>query len=186
MPVPDFSPGEVLTAAAMDSIGLWKVAEGALSGATTQFEGCFTNDFDNYRIVMSSLSTSTNADIYWSGLVGTTPSISADYSFAFYGLTAAGVALNASNTASTLGYTGFSATGGVGGIIIGSASIDVYGPKLAQRTFLTSLALGYASNFYGRQGMSHFNLTTAFDGIQFTTGGAPTMGGTITIYGYRK
>jgi len=186
MPVPDFSPGEVLTASAMDAIGLWRVGGGALSGSTTNFAGVFTNDFDNYRIVMSNLSLSANADIYWSGLVGTTPSVSADYSFAYLGLTAANVQLNASNTASTLGYTGFTASGGVGGIIVGSVSMDVYAPKLAQRTFITSNASGYASNFYGRQGMSHFNLTTAFDGIQFSTGGAPTMSGTINIYGYRK
>jgi hypothetical protein len=183
---PDFTNGTALDASSLNKVGLWRVGGGPLSGSTTQFVGCFTDDFENYRIVMSSLALSANADIYWAGLVGTTPSASADYSFAHLGLTAGNVQLNAANTASTLAYTGFTATGGVGGLIVGSLSMDIYGPKLAQRTFATSIALGYSSNFYGRQGMSHFNLSTAFNGIQFSTGGAPTMAGTVSIYGYRK
>ena len=186
MPVPDFSPGEVLTASAMDKIGLWRVGGGALSGSATNFVGCFTSDYDNYRIVMSSLSLSANADIYWQGLVGTTPSTSGDYSFAYLGLTGTSVQLNAANSAATVGYTGFTASGGVGGIIVGSVSMDVYSPARAERTFVTSNAVGYASTFYGRQGMSHFNLTTAFNGIQFNTAGATTMTGRVDIYGYRK
>jgi hypothetical protein len=166
--------------------GLEFITSGSLSTATTSFVGCFTNTYDNYRIVLSSLSCSADADIYWCGLVGSTASVTADYSFAVLGLRADNTQQNASNSASTLAYTGFTAVGGVGGLVVGSLSMDIYGPKLTQRTFATSNAMGYNSGFNGRQGASHYNLTTSFDGIQFTTGAAPTMAGTATIYGYRK
>jgi hypothetical protein len=50
---PDFSSGAVLTAAQMNSVGLWKVASGSLSTATTNFQGCFTSD---YRDIALSLT----------------------------------------------------------------------------------------------------------------------------------
>ena len=190
MAIKTFTAGEILTAADTNTYlansGLTYITSGSLSTATTSFVGCFTSAYDNYRIVLSSLSCSADGDIYWCGLVGSTPSISADYSFAFLGLRADNVQQNASNAASTLAYTGFTAVGSVGGLIVGSLSMDIYGPKLAQRTFATHNAMGYNAGFYGRQGASHFNLTTQFDGIQFKTGAAPTMTGTVTIYGYRK
>ena len=187
--LPAFTTGQVFTSAAandMANSGLTYITSGALSSTGTNFAGCFTSTYDNYRIVMSSLALSADADIYWAGLVGTTPSTSADYSFAQLGLRADNTALNAANSASTLGYTGFTATGGVGGVVVGSVSIDIYGPKLTQRTFMTVNAMGYSLGFYARQGMSHFNLTTSFNGIRFTAGAAPTMTGTVTIFGYRK
>lgn len=190
MAVKTFVASEVLTASDTNTYlansGLVYITSGSLSGSSTNFAGCFTSTYDNYRIVISSASISANGDIYWRGLVGTTPSTSSDYSFAFNGLLADGTSFNASNPAASVGYIGVSALGGVGGVVVGSASLDVYGPKLSQRTFLTCVGMGYYSGFYGRSGMSHFNLTTSFDGIQFTTLGTTTMTGTVTIYGYRK
>jgi hypothetical protein len=190
MAIKTFTAGEILTAADTNTYlansGLTYITSGALSSTATNFAGCFTSTYDNYRIVLSSISLSADADIYWRGLVGTTPSTSADYSFAFLGIRADNTQQNATNPAVSIAYTGITAVGGVGGVIVGSASIDMYGPKLAQRTFSTSNATGYNSGFYCRQGQSHFNLTTSFDGIQFLTTAAPTMTGTVTIFGYRK
>jgi hypothetical protein len=53
MPVPDFSPGEVLTAAAMDSIGLWLVKTQTVGTAVSSVTvtGAFSAAYDNYRIL---------------------------------------------------------------------------------------------------------------------------------------
>jgi len=50
MPVPDFSPGEVLTAAAMDQIGAWVLQTQTLtaSAGPIQFNNVFTEDYDTY------------------------------------------------------------------------------------------------------------------------------------------
>jgi hypothetical protein len=63
MPVPNFSPGEVLTAGAMDSIGSWLITTYSIpsSPAVNAFTipNCFSSDYDNYRIVLdTTFSTS--------------------------------------------------------------------------------------------------------------------------------
>jgi hypothetical protein len=185
MPVPDFSPGEVLTAAAMDSIGLWKVASGPLSSSTTVFESCFTDDFTNYRIVIDSPTLSASDTLFYRLYSGATPNTTANYSFAFRGLTIGGAASDSSFTAASAGITGFTQNV-LNNVVLGAVSMDIYGPKLAQRTFATHLAALYAGAFVGRSGMSIHDVTTAFDGIGFMTLSATTMTGNVTIYGYRK
>jgi hypothetical protein len=185
MPVPDFSPGEVLTAGAMDSIGLWKVATGSLSGTATNFVGCFTDDYRNYRIVIESLNFNNSGDVYIQLLNGTTPDASAGYFWAYRGINASGTALDNTNASQTFAFTGCSNIG-ANGVEISAASIDAYGPKLPQRTFFTSNASGYSTNFYARNGMMELNSTSAYDGIRFLTLGGVNVTGQVRIYGYRN
>jgi hypothetical protein len=184
MPVPDFSPGEVLTAAAMDSIGLWRVGGGALSTATTNFAGVFTSNYTDYRIVIDSLSVSSTADLYWRMLDGTTPASAANYSWGYYGITENNVGLNSAGAGQGQAFTGF--TSNLASNVLGSVSMDIYGPQLPQRTFSTVQAVGYSSAFFSRTGFSHHNLLTAYNGIQFYTASAATITGNVSIYGYRK
>jgi hypothetical protein len=59
MPVPDFSPGEIWTAGAADSIGMWLVHRLDFVNTTTiQVDNCFTSNFRNY-LLMVSLGTHT-------------------------------------------------------------------------------------------------------------------------------
>jgi hypothetical protein len=185
MPVPDFSPGEVLTAGAMDSIGLWKVASGTLSSTSTNFVGCFTSNYDNYLIVLDKVAVSSAADIYIRFLNGSTPDAGANYFWAYVGYTisAGGVNSNA-GTGQTIGFTGI--TSSVGTEILSSATMTCFSPKLVQRTFISSSALSYPTQFAVRNGMTHNNTASSYDGIQFLTSSAATMSGGVTIYGYRK
>jgi hypothetical protein len=75
---------------------------------------------------------------------------------------------------------------GVNNVPVGSCSLDIYSPNLAQRTLITAAAISYQTNFLSRTGMGLHNLTTAYSGIQFNTGGGANMAGNVTIYGYRK
>jgi hypothetical protein len=185
MPVPDFSPGEVLTASAMDKIGLWRVGGGTLSGTAVNFAGCFTSDYTDYRIVVDSLAFSAAGDMYYQYLNGTTPRTTANYYWAMTGLRIDTVASNSASLSTTLGYTGMSSNAS-GGLMLSSGSMDIYAPTIARRTFLTSAAVGYASDFYHRHGMSGQNEDISFDGIRFFTNSAVTFTGTVSIYGYRK
>jgi hypothetical protein len=73
MPVPDFSPGEVLTSAAMDSIGLWKITPTTVAGsgvsisgsnvvftsaANISVNGVFSADYDFYKVILYLAPTS--------------------------------------------------------------------------------------------------------------------------------
>jgi len=52
MPVPDFSPGEVLTAAAMDSIGLWLIEKkDVVAAGIMDFTSVFSSDYSGYRLI---------------------------------------------------------------------------------------------------------------------------------------
>jgi hypothetical protein len=54
MPVPDFSPGEVLTAAAMDSISGWLTNSTTFANTTTiEIDNCFNANFRNYLVMCS-------------------------------------------------------------------------------------------------------------------------------------
>jgi hypothetical protein len=81
MPVPDFSPGEVLTAAAMDSIGLWKVASGTLSLTTTptNVTGVFSSTYKQYRLLLNVTAKSDTNRVDMRYIVGTTPQTTGYY-----------------------------------------------------------------------------------------------------------
>ena len=81
MPVPDFSPGEVLTAAAMDSIGLWKIGSGTLSLTTsvTNVTGVFSSTYRNYRVLLNITARSTTNRFDMRYINGTTPTTSLYY-----------------------------------------------------------------------------------------------------------
>jgi hypothetical protein len=91
MPVPDFAPGEVLTAAAMDRVGLWKIATGTLSLTTTptNVTGVFSSDYKQYRLLLNVTNKSASIRVDMKYIVGTTPTstnyyqagIGSDYTF---------------------------------------------------------------------------------------------------------
>ena len=183
-----FTTGQVFTAAdanLMANSGLTYITSGALSGTSTNFVGCFSSTYENYRIVFSSVQWSGAGDIYWNLLSGTTPETTANYSWAFLGYRIDAVTANSNGSGITTGYTGMSQSG-VNNVPFGSCSLDIYSPNLAQRTLITATSISYQTNFLSRTGMGLHNLTTSYNGIQFNTGGGANMGGTVTIYGYRK
>jgi hypothetical protein len=60
MPVPDFSPGEVLTAAAMDSIGLWLIETKTVTTAgVLDFTSVFTANYSGYRLIFDYTQVTT-------------------------------------------------------------------------------------------------------------------------------
>lgn len=189
MAVKTFTAGSVLTASDTNTYlanaGLVYITSGTLSSTSKDFAGCFTSTYTNYRIVLDSVQTSGNADIYARMLSSTTPATGADYNWAILGYNSNAAATNSNASANTLAYTGFTQIGAAN-TVIGAIVFDIYGPQLAQRTFATTQAVAYDTYFSTRAGMWEHNLTTAYDGIRFLTNSAVTMGGNVTIYGYRK
>ena len=183
---PATTPGQILTSAYLNNninSGLTYITGGALTTSATNFAGCFTSTYDNYRIVMSSLAFSSNDSIFWRILTGTTPITAVNYAYAYSGYTEGNVAKNEGGTSQDKAYMGVTAT--VTGSATASLSMDIYAPALAQRTLATISALSIDSSYYHRTGMTSHNLQTAYDGIRFFTNGA-TLTGNVAIYGYRK
>ena len=180
MPVPDFSPGEVLTAAAMDSISGWLVGSGTLSLTTsaTNVTGVFSSTYKNYRVLLNITARSTSNRFDMRYIAGTTPT-SANY---YQG----GIASDfASNTTLYFQRSNnddrFFFDAGTG---TGSYSLDVFVPNVATPTRHLGEAVGtsqgYGFNIGGVQTGS-----IAFTGFQlFTSTGTMTV--EYQVFGYRN
>jgi len=181
---PDFTAGQVLTAAQMNAVGMWLITSGTLSGVDENFQGCFNDDFRNYKIVISDVTMNATGDIYFRMMSGATPaSGAADYRWAMRGLGTGGVGADSANAGASAGYTGMT-NNGANGLVVNSCILDVYSPKLAVRTLVVNATSCYPSVFAHRHGMSVHNVTTAYNGFQFLTTTATTMTGEVRIYGY--
>jgi hypothetical protein len=191
MPVPDFSPGEVLTAAAMDSIGLWKVGEFTASGTSRALvcDNVFTSDYENYLVVYRLNSTIQLNSAYFQFLDTSGATVSAGYYSQTY---AQDYATNGSTTFSTLYtnagvYVGSIPNSGGGPSMLNS-NFTIYAPRLSIATAVTGQNVGIRSGaaFYGGQIMSQMTTDQQHRGIRFDNDGGGNLTGTVRIYGYRN
>jgi hypothetical protein len=178
MPVPDFSPGEVLTAAAMDSIGLWLVKTQTV-GATVPsvtVTDAFSADYDNYKIVYTGGVGSTGIVI--SMRLGAT--ISGYYSqtiYSLYSSTAGPISNVPDNNAAQWTYVGRANANST------YMSTELFMPFLASRTYFNTFGISTADMTATAGLLDNTTSYTAF--TIFPTSGTLT-GGTIRVYGYRN
>lgn len=178
MPVPDFSPGEVLTAAAMDSIGLWLVKTQTVGSGvpSVTVSDAFSTTYDNYRVIYSGGTGSANTSI--SIQLGT--SNTGYYGFLTYGDIAATTVLGANiNNAASLAF--------IGGQVSGQAthaSIDILGPFKAAYTKFFHGTYQNSGN-YGIVNGEH-RVATSYTAFTLTPASGTLTGGTIRVYGYRN
>jgi hypothetical protein len=177
---PDFSVGQVLTAANMNAVGLWKIASTTFSGSSgVEVQNCFSSNYSNYLVqVVYYGSAGTNTQFQY--MTGTnTKDTDATYNrFGFYW--AAGINnFNQTSLTSDFGIN-HSATP----TDTSTIQMNVYSPNLATRTMSTS------NGYSGDSGLTTFlsfnkATTSQYTGLYlFPSSG--TITGTITVYGMRK
>jgi hypothetical protein len=183
MPVPDFSPGEVLTAAAMDSIGLWKIGGGTLSGTAVNFQGVFTSDYNVYKMFFYNVrNTTSSAELGLRLLSGSTPASGAsDYSV--QRLFAQSGSVGGTRATSSFARVSF-LFGGANNLT--AAETTIYVPNLAKRTNFVSSANYIDNSPFSNieQNATQHNQATAYDGIQVICGNTLAEG-TVQIFGLR-
>lgn len=190
---PDFTVGQVLTAAQMNSIGLWRIttctvtssggtAATASNGIVTigtantslTVNNAFSSDFDNYLIQINGGVCSTNVEI--SLRMGTAAT---NYNWGLIYTTyaaATALAIRASG-GSSFQYVGRGTTSTI------TMSCEVRGPNLAKPTYMTSPYV--AEDATGHIGGIHTDITQHTGFTVFPQLGNLT-GGTITVYGYNR
>lgn len=174
---PDFSPGQVLTAAHMDAVGLWLVKTQAVGSgvASVTVTGAFSADYDNYRITWSGGTLSSNQVMLFQ-LSGSTVNYYTSWAGAFY----TGAAITTG-----LGFNNTSSWGAGGGDATTAAvNIDVLGPYLTKATNMR-----FSGDFVDAtiSGAGRHTPASSFTGfVLFGAGGATMTGGTIRVYGYRN
>lgn len=186
---PDFSVGQVLTAAQMNAVGLWLISSGTSSGTTAyNYDGVFTSDYENYRIVLSAIETSVaDRALRLNFRVGGATETSSDYNYAFRGLRS-----NNTGGDTATGSVAFTEIGvfigNFANVTLGSATIDILNPvSSSTRTFGLSNAVGYESNLWQmRQGGFAYNVNKAFDGFRITLNSTGNIAYKYAIYGYNQ
>jgi hypothetical protein len=191
MAIKTFTTGEVLTAADTNTYlansGLVYLAGGTLTGTSTNFAGCFSATYENYRIVISKADFAAGF-LAFRMLNGTTAYTTAQYYTALMSRNSTQTTYGGDNingdSYGAFGYNFQSTTGGAF-----SCSIDFYNPFGTARTFYTCGASAYyaVSPFFAMSaGGGGVNNTTSFDGIQIIGQNGGVVAGNVAIYGYRK
>ena len=168
---------------AVGNSGLVYITGGALSSTATDFVGCFTSAYDNYRIEMTQL----NATVGWFSarmLSGTTP-LTSNYYIGLPGRTSGGTVVGDSSANANMAYLAYAYQSGGATV----CSYDIMTPQKATNTFFqgqySSLnSSGGTYNFYS--GGVAVDNSTAYDGLRILHSGGVTIAGNIRIYGYRQ
>lgn len=188
MPVPVFSAGEVLTAANMNAVGMWKV--GSFSGNGTSnlitCDNVFTTDYQNYRVVISMSPAGVNNIAAWmqyintSGTVVTTGYYSSIYSQDYASGTTGFGTMRSSSGVVYLGWIPSS-----GGFL--GATFDIYRPRETAQTVTSGTYVGINSGsaYAGGQIMAQTTVNTQMRGFRVQADGSPNLTATIRVYGYR-
>jgi hypothetical protein len=188
MPVPDFSPGEVLTAAAMDSIGLWKVTSATVTAQPTlTVDNCFSANYANYRVIVSLNGVSNNNQIRMDVLNSAGARLQTNYAGSFYGqdYSSGTLGFEALTSAVTvpLGYLP-----NVGTFGPGLYTFDIANPftsTIQTRIHGTSNGVDAGRVFLGGQVISRRSSAETNRGLFFFNSVGSNMTGTVSVYGYR-
>jgi hypothetical protein len=178
MPVPDFAVGEVLTAAAMDSIGLWLVKTqtvGSTAVATVTVSDAFSATYDNYLVTVNDCLSSGNG-LLTLQLGSTTSGYRYQFSYASY-----------ANTPLAFGTTtgaNFSFLQGTIASARFSVHIPIQNPHLAQPTRIGPTNFSNLSDAGICSGM--LNDTNAYTSFVLGVTVGTMQNGIIRVYGYRN
>jgi hypothetical protein len=178
---PDFSVGQVLTAANMNAVGLWLVKTQTVGSGVSSVTvtGAFSADYDNYKIIYTGYTGSASPVEPLKLRLGATATGYYGNAALFEYTSTALVGVN-DNNQTFFRYVGGSSTAG------SVTDIDLHAPFLASRTYIRANNVNYSTFANGTYGGFLDNSTsyTDFTITAFTTG--TFSGGTIRVYGYRK
>jgi hypothetical protein len=196
MTYPTFSTGEVLTAASMNAVGLWRITDCTVSSVggtvatasngvitigtgntSVTVNNAFSSDYQSYRIFIENNDTNNTAshDISLGGITGSTYYVAGHY---FAWTVAGGTTAYAPAPQTTFIVSANVATG-TGTTIV----MDIHNPNVARRKY------GYVTSQAGNGSLSAsiYNTSTATaTSFTLSKSGNTMTGGTIRVYGYRN
>lgn len=177
MGYPVFASGDVLTAADMNAVGLWKIGDYNLTTTTNGFNSVFSSNYDHYKLVFSNITATAGTQVTMKMRASGTATSVNYYSALSY------VQWNGTSTPQTvnngaawyLTYT----TGSTGP---GNGVMELLNPFKAS----VRVSFGWTGMFWdaGTAGGGTNTNTTQFDGFEII--GTSTLSGTISVYGYNK
>jgi hypothetical protein len=179
---PDFTTGQVLTAAQMNAVGMWLVKSDTITtGNSKEITACFSADYDNYKIVLSNIRGSSVVNVFMR--MGTT----ATGVYYYGGLS------RSYGSATTNGEQGSGSTQWLLGAIATStesaaATVELQMPNMAQVTSFSSLGSDPRTGGAGaRNYAGYINNTTQYTSMTILLDGGATFSScNIRVYGYNQ
>ena len=174
---PDFSSGAVLTAAQMNSVGLWLVKTQTIGTGVSSVTvtGAFSTDYENYLITVSGGSNNISGSALNLKLGATVTGYYYSLSYSTYNTTPAATGgLNVGNW----DYVGSGQTTGL------NAVIELNSPFLSKGTSIRSSIAN--STFYAGNQAGYLNNSTSYTSFILATSVGTMTGGTIRVYGLRN
>lgn len=187
MSYPSFNSGDVLTATDMNAVGLWKITDQTVSGATQfVFDNCFTSDYTMYRVTVSITASTATGLLLWQERTG---GVNATTSYTYSGT------LNQMSAGSPIQTLIGEQNGAYGAVLDfdaagssqGHSVFDIAHPQTSAYTSVTaqySVAAGNTGISGGQLSSNHF-VSTIYDGMRLYVSSG-TFTGTCRIYGYRN
>ena len=179
---PDFSSGAVLTAAQMNSVGLWLVKTQTVGTgvASVSVTGAFSGDYNSYKIIYEGGSSSASATQLQMQLGGITGAVY--YSSGMQQLATSATVVTTNSPALVawfLGYTGNQ---------VMRFEMDFSNPNAVGSGKLGNTKFASYDNVASYGGTrSHQAITSAgATSFTFTPSTGTLTGGTIRVYGYRN
>lgn len=184
---PDFSVGQVLTAAHMDAIGLWVVKSASVGSGVTSVAvvNAFNADFDNYEITWTGgTMTSSSGDSQISLQLG--PASVSGYNTSYHTTLIYNLNSTTVNGAAQTNVSSFAWAGG-GSTSDAYCHFRLFGPKLARHTrYESDSYLAWNDAGFGRANGIHKSAGSFSDFTLTVTGTGTMTGGTVTVYGWNK
>ena len=187
---PTFVSGAILTAAQMNSIGMWQTSSTTVAAlsTTTSVSNCFSADYLNYRIIFTATVATANIRMRLNYRDSGGDVTTANYQFGAGGLVGSsswGVDYSGTSgqTSTLLGESGLAGSRF-------SLSMDVYNPFASDHTtalWQSGGTLQPATTPSITMGVANYTATTSMTGFTIQrNSGTGTFSGVITVYGYRK
>jgi hypothetical protein len=176
---PDFTSGAVLTAAQMNSVGMWLVKTQTVGTAVSSVtvSSAFSSDYANYRIIYTGGTASVDNDLKLT-LGSSATGYYAGFAYVPY---STGVVTGIANSNATSW-----ANIGSQRTVRNSLDVDLFGPNQAIETGMTARYFGITAGAVGGAQGGFHNSTVQHTAFTITCTSGNITGGTIRIYGYRN
>ena len=184
---PTFVSGAILTAAQMNSIGMWQTSSTTIAAlsTTTSVSNCFSTDYLNYRVLFTATVATANIRMRLNYRDSGGDVTTANYQFGAGGLTATSTfAVDYSGTSGQT-KTLIGESGGAGSRF--SLTMDVFNPFATDHTtaLWQSGATLQTTTPTITMGVANYLATTSMTGFTIQRdSGTGTFSGVIKVYGY--